>query len=86
MLEMANIDPEGIDGVWMSYNVWPRMKVEASKCVILLAASISPICPHPDIPTPIATHLINHHTTEPPNNAGPMTMLEKRTTMMWFCL
>ena len=48
---MANTDPEGIDGVRMSWNVWPRTKVEASKCVIPLAASISPIRPHPDIPT-----------------------------------
>ncbi|KAK7834103.1 protein transport protein sec23a [Quercus suber] len=51
MSEMANTDPEGIDGVRMSWNVWPRTKVEASKCVIPLAASISPIRPHPDIPT-----------------------------------
>ena len=48
---MANTNLEGIDGVRISWNVWPRMKVEASKCVIPLAASISPICPHPDIPT-----------------------------------
>lgn len=35
----------------MTWNVWPRTKVEASKCVIPLAACISPIRPHPDIPT-----------------------------------
>ncbi|XP_059445109.1 protein transport protein SEC23 E-like [Corylus avellana] len=51
MSEMASTDPEGLDGVRMSWNVWPRTKVEASKCVIPLAASISPIRPHPDIPT-----------------------------------
>ncbi|XP_040999789.1 protein transport protein SEC23-like [Juglans microcarpa x Juglans regia] len=51
MSEMANTDPEGLDGVRMPWNVWPRTKVEASKCVIPLAASISPIRPHPDIPT-----------------------------------
>ncbi|KAL5781964.1 hypothetical protein ACOSP7_006993 [Xanthoceras sorbifolium] len=51
MSEMANTDPEGIDGIRMSWNVWPRTKVEASKCVIPLAASISPIRPHPDIPS-----------------------------------
>lgn len=51
MSEMANTDPEGIDGVRMTWNVWPRTKVEASKCVIPLAACISPIRPHPDIPT-----------------------------------
>ncbi|KAJ9173882.1 hypothetical protein P3X46_016974 [Hevea brasiliensis] len=51
MSEMANTDPEGIDGVRMTWNVWPRTKVEASKCVIPLAASISPIRHHPDIPT-----------------------------------
>ena len=48
---MANTNLEGIDGVRISWNVWPRMKVEASKCVIPLAASISPIRPHPDITT-----------------------------------
>ncbi|OAY59084.1 protein transport protein SEC23 isoform X1 [Manihot esculenta] len=51
MSEMANTDPEGMDGVRMTWNVWPRTKVEASKCVIPLAASISPIRHHPDIPT-----------------------------------
>ncbi|KAF8020802.1 hypothetical protein BT93_G1279 [Corymbia citriodora subsp. variegata] len=49
--EMSNVDPEGIDGVRMSWNVWPRTKVEASKCVIPLAACIAPLRPHPDIPT-----------------------------------
>ncbi|KAB2623244.1 transport protein SEC23-like [Pyrus ussuriensis x Pyrus communis] len=51
MSEMANTDAEGIDGVRMTWNVWPRTKVEASKCVIPLAACISPIRSHPDIPT-----------------------------------
>ncbi|KAM7266316.1 hypothetical protein ACFE04_004213 [Oxalis oulophora] len=51
MSEMANTDPEGMDGVRMTWNVWPRTKVEASKCVIPLAASIQPIRPHPDVPT-----------------------------------
>ncbi|KAM7489195.1 hypothetical protein LguiB_026679 [Lonicera macranthoides] len=49
--EMANMDPEGIDGVRMTWNVWPRTKVEASKCVIPIAASISPIRPNSEIPT-----------------------------------
>ncbi|PON95528.1 Sec23/Sec [Trema orientale] len=48
---MATADPEGIDGVRMTWNAWPRTKVEASKCVIPLAACISPIRPHPDMPT-----------------------------------
>ncbi|OWM84238.1 hypothetical protein CDL15_Pgr011623 [Punica granatum] len=48
---MAAADPEGIDGVRMTWNVWPRTKVEASKCVIPLAASIAPIRPHQDIQT-----------------------------------
>lgn len=47
----AVADPEGIDGVRMTWNVWPRTKVEASKCVIPIAASISLIRPHPDILT-----------------------------------
>ncbi|KAL7219760.1 hypothetical protein ACSBR2_012761 [Camellia fascicularis] len=51
MSEMAQTDPEGIDGVRMTWNVWPRTKVESSKCVIPIAASISPIRSHPDIPT-----------------------------------
>ncbi|XP_050236190.1 protein transport protein SEC23 E [Mercurialis annua] len=51
MSEIANTDPEGIDGIRMTWNAWPRTKVEASKCVIPLAASISPIRHHPDIPT-----------------------------------
>ncbi|KAI3822994.1 hypothetical protein L1987_10597 [Smallanthus sonchifolius] len=49
--EMATTDPEGIDGVRMTWNAWPCTKVEASKCVIPFAASISPIRPHPHIPT-----------------------------------
>ncbi|KAK4772029.1 hypothetical protein SAY86_013804 [Trapa natans] len=51
MSEMAVTDPEGMDGVRMTWNVWPRTKVEASKCVIPLAVSIAPIRPHQDIPT-----------------------------------
>ncbi|OMO55495.1 Zinc finger, Sec23/Sec24-type [Corchorus olitorius] len=51
MSEMANLDPEGVDAVRMTWNVWPRTKVEASKCVIPLAACIAPIRPNPDIPT-----------------------------------
>ena len=61
MLEMTNLDPKGIDEVWMSYKVCPWTKVEVSKCMIPLVASISLIRPHLDIPTSILTHLINHH-------------------------
>ncbi|KAJ4895322.1 Sec23/Sec24 protein transport family protein [Raphanus sativus] len=43
------MDPEGIDGVRMTWNVWPRNKVEASKCVIPVAACISPLRRHRDI-------------------------------------
>ncbi|KAL4308282.1 hypothetical protein GQ457_01G034320 [Hibiscus cannabinus] len=35
----------------MTWNVWPRSKVEASACVIPLAVAIAPIRSHPDIPT-----------------------------------
>ncbi|KAI3813252.1 hypothetical protein L1987_17972 [Smallanthus sonchifolius] len=49
--EMATTDPEGIDGVRMTWNTWPHTKVKASKCVIPIAVSISPIRPHPLIPT-----------------------------------
>ncbi|KAJ6854594.1 hypothetical protein NC651_039512 [Populus alba x Populus x berolinensis] len=51
MSEIPNADPEGIDSVRMTWNNWPRTKVEASKCVIPLAASISPIRSNPEIPT-----------------------------------
>ncbi|EXB73685.1 Protein transport protein SEC23 [Morus notabilis] len=51
MTEMASTDIDGIDGVRMTWNAWPRTKVEASKCVIPLAAVISPIRPHPEIAT-----------------------------------
>ncbi|PKU71885.1 protein transport protein SEC23-like [Dendrobium catenatum] len=42
-------DPDGLDGVRMTWNSWPRSKVEASKCVIPVAASISPIRSYPDL-------------------------------------
>ena len=42
----AAIDPEGIDGVRMTWNNWPRSKIEASKCVVPIAASICPIRPN----------------------------------------
>ncbi|OIV98474.1 hypothetical protein TanjilG_16801 [Lupinus angustifolius] len=48
--DMPNTDPEGLDGVRMTWNVWPRSKLESSKCVIPLAATISLIKPHPHIP------------------------------------
>lgn len=47
----AASDPDGLDGVRMTWNNWPRSKIEASKCVIPIAASISPIRSHPDVPT-----------------------------------
>ncbi|KAL9224947.1 hypothetical protein vseg_000923 [Gypsophila vaccaria] len=47
---MANAE-EGIDGVRMTWNAWPKTKVEASKCVIPIAASIAPIRAHPDMIT-----------------------------------
>ncbi|XP_015076212.1 protein transport protein SEC23-like [Solanum pennellii] len=49
--EMAQPDAEGIDGVRMTWNAWPRTKVEASKCVIPIASSIHLIRPHTDLPT-----------------------------------
>ncbi|KAI4370428.1 hypothetical protein MLD38_018782 [Melastoma candidum] len=44
------MDSEGIDGVRMTWNVWPRTKVEASKCVVPLAACISPLRSYPAVP------------------------------------
>ncbi|XP_047954159.1 protein transport protein SEC23-like [Salvia hispanica] len=47
--ELAQTEPEGIEGVRMTWLNWPRSKVEASKCVIPIAASIQPIRPHVDL-------------------------------------
>ncbi|WZZ92391.1 hypothetical protein YC2023_120970 [Brassica napus] len=49
MAEMESLDPEGIDSVRMMWNVWPRNKVETSKCVVPVATCISPIRYHRDI-------------------------------------
>ncbi|XP_060213498.1 protein transport protein SEC23 E-like [Lycium barbarum] len=49
--EMATPDAEGLDGIRMTWNSWPRTKVEASKCVIPIATSIHLIRPHNEIPT-----------------------------------
>ncbi|CAH9049940.1 unnamed protein product [Cuscuta epithymum] len=49
--EIAQTDLEGMDGVRMTWNAWPRTKVEASKCVIPIAASIHLIRPNPDLLT-----------------------------------
>lgn len=48
---MQTTDPEGPDGIRLTWNAWPRTKVEASKCVIPFAASISPIKSNPTIQT-----------------------------------
>ncbi|KAG6526383.1 protein transport protein SEC23-like [Zingiber officinale] len=45
----AASDPDGPDGVRMTWNNWPRTKVEASKCIVPVAASISPIRPSPTL-------------------------------------
>ena len=78
MSKMANANPKGIDEVWMSWNVWTWMKVEASKCVIPLAASISPIRPHLDIPTlrfavklPLFSTLILASSSPPRSRSAP---------------
>ncbi|XP_073275145.1 protein transport protein SEC23 E-like [Primulina huaijiensis] len=47
--EYAQSDPEGIEGVRMTWLNWPRSKVEASKCVVPIAATIQPIRPHVDL-------------------------------------
>ncbi|KAF0895495.1 hypothetical protein E2562_013591 [Oryza meyeriana var. granulata] len=38
----AAADPDGPDAVRLTWNAWPRSKVEASRCVVPLAAAISP--------------------------------------------
>ncbi|KAG1361790.1 protein transport protein SEC23 [Cocos nucifera] len=45
----APVDPDGPDGVRMTWNAWPRSKVEASKCVIPVAASIATIRASPSL-------------------------------------
>ncbi|XXG41471.1 hypothetical protein AAC387_Pa01g1921 [Persea americana] len=52
MAEMAGstADVDGIDAVRMTWNVWPRSKVDASKCVVPISAAISPIRPSPEVP------------------------------------
>lgn len=52
MAEIAGstADVDGIDAVRMTWNVWPRSKVDASKCVVPISAAISPIRPSPEIP------------------------------------
>ncbi|CAL9769614.1 unnamed protein product [Musa acuminata subsp. burmannicoides] len=42
-------DPDGPDGVRMTWNSWPRSKVEASKCVVPVAASVAPIRSSPSL-------------------------------------
>ncbi|KAG9142217.1 hypothetical protein Leryth_007653 [Lithospermum erythrorhizon] len=50
--EMALTDPEAhVDAIRMTWNAWPRTKMESSKCVIPLAATIAPLRHHPTIPT-----------------------------------
>ncbi|KAL8120942.1 hypothetical protein AgCh_017934 [Apium graveolens] len=49
--ELAETDQTNIDGVRLTWNTWPRTKVESSKCVIPIAASITPLHPHPSILT-----------------------------------
>lgn len=48
MAEFAEM--EGVDGVRMTWNVWPSSKVEASKCVVPLATVYTPIRPAPELP------------------------------------
>jgi protein transport protein SEC23 len=38
----AAADPDGPDAVRLTWNAWPRSKVEASRCVVPLAAAVSP--------------------------------------------
>ncbi|PHU21288.1 hypothetical protein BC332_06395 [Capsicum chinense] len=49
--EMAQTEPEGIDGIRMTWNSWPRSKLESSKCIIPIASSIQLLRPFLDLPT-----------------------------------
>lgn len=48
MAEFAEV--EAVDGVRMAWNVWPGTRVEASKCVVPLAALFTPLHPVPNLP------------------------------------
>jgi protein transport protein SEC23 len=49
----AVADPDGPDAVRLTWNTWPRSKVEASRCVVPLAATISPArVPDPSAASP----------------------------------
>ncbi|XP_068664793.1 protein transport protein SEC23 E-like [Aristolochia californica] len=49
MSETPGSEAEGPEGVRMTWNVWPRSKVEASKCVIPIAAAVSLIRHSPEL-------------------------------------
>ncbi|KAJ1685680.1 hypothetical protein LUZ63_017070 [Rhynchospora breviuscula] len=42
-------DPDGLDAIRLTWNALPRSKLEASKCVIPLAACISPLRSNPNV-------------------------------------
>ncbi|OAY75333.1 Protein transport protein SEC23 [Ananas comosus] len=48
-LSAAAADPDGPDAVRLTWRSWPRSKVEASKCVVPVAASISPLRTSPSL-------------------------------------
>ncbi|KAG2561822.1 hypothetical protein PVAP13_8KG124800 [Panicum virgatum] len=49
----AAADPDGPDAVRLTWNAWPRSKVEASRCVVPLAATVSPArVPDPSAASP----------------------------------
>ena len=49
----AVADPDGPDAVRLTWNTWPRLKVEASRCIVPLAAAISPArVPDPSAASP----------------------------------
>lgn len=43
-------DVEAIDGVRMTWNVWPGTKMEAAKCVVPMAVVYTPLLPSPNLP------------------------------------
>ncbi|KAG9446023.1 hypothetical protein H6P81_012151 [Aristolochia fimbriata] len=49
MSETPGSEADGPEGVRMTWNVWPRSKVEASKCVVPVAAAVSPIRHSPEL-------------------------------------
>ncbi|CAN4120872.1 unnamed protein product [Withania somnifera] len=78
---MAQTEPEGIDGIRMTWNSWPRTKLESSKCIIPLASSIHLLHPSPDLPTLPYTPL---HCKSCSSILNPFSRVDFQA-LIWIC-